>query len=432
MSNKSKRSTGCLWGILGMFLCVACVMSSAYFFIQTGAFSKVAASLDTPNLWPIFAVALLFLTLALVIVIAFQVLFLFSVKSNTQQTEKSFISDPSRQYQILDNNAVKFADIAGLEEAKNECQRLIRFLENPDQYKRLGAKIPNGFIFEGPPGMGKTLLAKALANEAKVKFFYLSASELIELYIGVGAARVRSLFVTAKANRPCIIFIDELDAVGQKRASTASFTSGAEEREQTLNQFLSLLDGMDSAEGIIMIAATNRYDVIDPALTRPGRFDNVVHIALSSLDEYIGLLNLATRSKTLSSTVNTADLASRILGFSGADVVFMCNRAALLAGDENAHEISGRHFESAIDYMDKQRTSESSIDKIVETSTNSIVFAKEKLELQIERYPSMSSMRCKLIWMSPYALKVETKNSDGNNEVIIIPRGAISSIRCIS
>lgn len=415
-----KRKLGCLVAI-GIPLAVL-----AYFFVRYGILGELLRVLNSPGVWPALAIVLL------CIVVVFQALLFFSLRAaNPRRSGEGFVSDRSRRYQIPGDNVVTFADVAGLEEAKEECQRLLRFLEAPEQFRKLGARMPKGFIFEGPPGMGKTLLARALANEANVPFFYLSASELIELFVGVGAARIRSLFETAEASTPCIVFVDELDAVGQKRAPVAGFTSGAEEREQTLNQLLSCLDGLDTSEGIVVVAATNRFEVIDPALTRPGRFDSIVHIELSSLEDRIALVSLATRSMALSSITNTADIASKMMVFSGAEIVATCNRAALLAADEEAQEISSRHFEAAIADMRRQRTIESSIDKIVQASATSVVFAKEKPEIEIETFPKVAT-RCRLVWMSPYAMKVEAKNPEGDTEVLIIPRSAVSLIRCLT
>jgi|GEM_PF-4865785 ATP-dependent metalloprotease FtsH len=421
MAKDNKRNLGCLF----IFFILLCILIS-YFLLQHETFANLLKVLGNLGFWLIFAIILLF------IIVIFQLL-LFSVlgnATNRQTDNKNIISSPLRQYQIPDINPITFEDVAGLEDAKKECRRLINFLQNQEKFKKLGAKLPKGLIFEGPPGMGKTLLAKALASEAKVKFFYLSASELVELFVGVGASRIRNLFEVAKANSPCIIFIDELDAVGQKRAPTASFTSGTDEREQTLNQFLSSLDGLDTTEGIIVVAATNRFDVIDPALIRPGRFDSVVHVNISSLDDCIALVNIATKSMALSSVVSTSNMASKMKNFSGAEITATCNRAALLAGDEGVQEIGNLHFEDAINYMKQQRIIENSLDKIIESSTTTTVFAKDKLEIEIEKFPA-GSLRCNLIWMSPYVIKVEIKNSNGISETLFIPRGSINSIKHI-
>lgn len=422
MEKRGKKRLGCLV-LLGTPFCGLLV----YLSVQHGLLGGVLGFLDSQRILPLVSIALL------CIVAVFQALLFFGLRAagNYRKSDQGFVSDRSRHHQVPGDAAVTFADVAGLEEAKEECQRLLRFMENPERYSRIGASMPRGLIFEGPPGMGKTLLARALANEAAVPFFYLSASELIELFVGVGAARIRSLFEKARANAPCIVFVDELDAVGQKRAPVAGFTSGAEEREQTLNQLLSCLDGLDSVGSVVVVAATNRFEVIDPALIRPGRFDSIVHVELLSLEDRVALVNLATKSMVLSSIVNTADLASRMMAFSGAEIAATCNRAALLAADEGVHEIGGRHFEAAIVYMHRQRTMESSIDNIVHASATSVVFAREKPNIEIEVFPR-GGRRCKLVWMSPYAMKIEGEDAEGHTEILIIPRSAISSIRPLS
>ncbi|MCE7699556.1 MAG: AAA family ATPase, partial [Methanobacterium paludis] len=211
--------------------------------------------------------------LSLLIIFTFQLLIYVrlnpsKVQEIKEKSNKKFSSAQLRTYNNLNNEKVVFNDVAGLQEAKNECKRILKYLTNPENFKKLGAKMPKGFIFEGPPGMGKTFLAKALANEASVPFYYISAAELIELFVGVGAGRIRSIFLEAKQNKPCIIFIDELDAVAQKRSPLPTFSSGADEREQTINQLLACLDGIDSSEGIIVIAATNTPWDLDEALKR--------------------------------------------------------------------------------------------------------------------------------------------------------------------
>lgn len=369
--------------------------------------------------------------LSLLIIFVFQFLIYAQLKPKTQEIDgksnQKFSSVSLRTFKNLNGERVTFDDVAGLEEAKGECKRILRYLDKPEQFKKLGAKMPKGFIFEGPPGMGKTFLAKALANEANVHFYYISAAELIELFVGVGAARIRSIFIKAKENKPCIIFIDELDAVAQKRSPIPTFSSGADEREQTINQLLACLDGINSSEGIIVIAATNRIEVIDPAITRPGRFDSIIHVELSSDEEISSLIDLTTKSMAISNVVNNSKLTQRMENFSGAEIVTTCNRAALLAGDEGCDEVGIRHLNSAIDFMINQQKVDSSIDKIFQMAMNNIFFAKDKHMIEISAFAN-GTIQGQLIWISPDSIKIKTDNN-GHIENIIIPRGSISSIK---
>ena len=242
---------------------------------------------------------------------------------------------------------VTFKDVAGCDEEKEELVEIIDFLRNPRKYVEVGARIPKGVLLAGPPGTGKTLLAKAVAGEANVPFFSISGSDFVEMFVGVGASRVRDMFKTAKENAPCIIFIDEIDAVGRQRG--AGMGGGHDEREQTLNQLLVEMDGFNGNIGIIVMAATNRPDVLDPALLRPGRFDRQITINLPDVVGREAILRVHARNKHFDSTVNFKDIAHRIPGFSGADIENLLNEAALLAARENKKVISVYDIDEAID-----------------------------------------------------------------------------------
>src|SRR5512139_3969484 len=242
---------------------------------------------------------------------------------------------------------VTFKDVAGVEEAKDELQEIIEFLREPQKFQKLGGRIPKGVLLMGPPGTGKTLLARAVAGEAGVPFFSISGSDFVEMFVGVGASRVRDLFEQGKKNAPCIIFIDEIDAVGRHRG--AGLGGGHDEREQTLNQLLVEMDGFESNEGVILIAATNRPDVLDPALLRPGRFDRRVVVSRPDVRGREGILQVHTRKIPLAEDVDIAVLARATPGFSGADLANLVNEAALMAARNNQKFVSMRDFESSKD-----------------------------------------------------------------------------------
>jgi len=242
---------------------------------------------------------------------------------------------------------VTFEDVAGAEEAKEELKELIEFLKNPQKFQRLGAKIPKGVLLVGPPGCGKTLLAKAVAGEAGVPFLNISGSDFVEMFVGVGASRVRDLFEQGRKNAPCIIFIDELDAVGRQRF--AGIGGGHDEKEQTLNQLLVELDGFTPRQGVIVMAATNRPDVLDAALLRPGRFDRRVTINVPDIKEREEILALHMRNKPIAKDVDIKVLARRTPGFVGADIENLINEASLLAARKNKNEIGTEELEAAID-----------------------------------------------------------------------------------
>ena len=241
---------------------------------------------------------------------------------------------------------VTFKEVAGLSEEKEELEEIVDFLKNPKRYTDLGARIPKGVILTGPPGTGKTLLAKAVAVEAGVPFFSISGSDFVEMFVGVGASRVRDLFEEAKKNAPCIVFIDEIDAVGRQRG--AGLGGGHDEREQTLNQLLVEMDGFAANEGVIVLAATNRPDVLDKALLRPGRFDRQIVVSLPDVKAREQILEVHSRKKKLADDVNLKIIARNTAGFSGADLENVLNEAALLAARRNLKEISEREIEDAM------------------------------------------------------------------------------------
>lgn len=246
-----------------------------------------------------------------------------------------------------DSRKVTFKDVAGLDEEKQEVEELIDFLQNPKRFQKLGARIPKGVLLVGPPGTGKTLLARAVAGEAKVPFYYISGSDFVELFVGVGASRVRDMFKQAKHNAPCLIFIDEIDAVGRQRG--AGLGGGHDEREQTLNQLLTEMDGFGANEGIIVIAATNRPDVLDPALLRPGRFDRQVTVNLPDVKGREEILTVHAKDKIFAKGVELKNIAKRTVGFSGAELENLLNEAALLAVRRNLNAITMDEIDEAQD-----------------------------------------------------------------------------------
>ena len=238
---------------------------------------------------------------------------------------------------------VTFDDVAGIDEAKGELQEIVEFLKDPQKFQRLGGKIPKGVLLVGPPGTGKTLLARAIAGEANVPFFTISGSDFVEMFVGVGASRVRDMFEQGKKNAPCIIFIDEIDAVGRHRG--AGLGGGNDEREQTLNQMLVEMDGFESNEGVILIAATNRPDVLDPALLRPGRFDRQVVVPNPDVNGREKILRVHMRKVPLASDVDPKVIARGTPGFSGADLANLVNEAALLAARMGKRVVAMAEFE---------------------------------------------------------------------------------------
>jgi cell division protease FtsH len=276
-------------------------------------------------------------------------IWIYFMRQMQQGGSKGAMSFGRSRAKLLNEDQTKatFADVAGCDEAKEEVSELVEFLRDPGRFQKLGGKIPRGVLMVGPPGTGKTLLARAIAGEAKVPFFSISGSDFVEMFVGVGASRVRDMFEQAKKHAPCIIFIDEIDAVGRHRG--AGLGGGHDEREQTLNQLLVEMDGFEGGEGVIVIAATNRPDVLDPALLRPGRFDRQVVVGLPDVKGRDQILRVHMRKVPLADDVEPMVVARGTPGFSGADLANLVNEAALFAARENAREVRMEHFDKARD-----------------------------------------------------------------------------------
>ena len=273
---------------------------------------------------------------------------LFMMRQAQGTNNQAMMFGKSRARMFTGNRpTVTFTDVAGVQEAKQELQEVVEFLKYPEKFAALGARIPRGVLLVGPPGTGKTLLGRAVAGEAGVPFFSISGSEFVEMFVGVGASRVRDLFDQAKKNAPCIVFVDEIDAVGRQRG--AGLGGSHDEREQTLNQILVEMDGFDSNTNVIVLAATNRPDVLDPALLRPGRFDRQVVLDRPDINGRKGILEVHVRGKPLDKNVSLDDLAKQTPGFSGADLMNLVNEAAILAARRNRKTIGMPEFEEAID-----------------------------------------------------------------------------------
>ncbi|PWB51509.1 MAG: cell division protein FtsH [Anaerolineales bacterium] len=347
----------------------------------------------TPSSSPLLALVLTY-GLPILLMVGFLVL-LGRQASRGQETIFSFGRSKARRF-VEDNNKVTFKDVAGADEAKRELKEVVDFLRSPQKYHKLGARIPRGVLLVGPPGTGKTLLGRAVAGEANVPFYNISASEFVEMFVGVGASRVRTLFEQAKTTAPAIVFIDELDAVGRRRG--AGIGTVNDEREQTLNQLLVEMDGFDANHEIIILAATNRPDVLDPALLRPGRFDRQVNVALPDRKGREGILQIHTRQINLASDIDLNTLARSTTGLSGADLANLCNEAALVAASKNHDSVDMQDFEEAID-------------RIILGEVRPLILEEE--DRRIVAYHE--SGHALVAWLTP--------NTDPVHKVTIIPHG---------
>ena len=286
-------------------------------------------------------------TIITVVIFVLAIFFFYKMLMSSAGSNSKALDFNKSRARRVDDSKVKFADVAGCDEEKNELIEVVDYLKDPKKYSKVGAKLPKGILLVGPPGTGKTLLAKAVAGEAGVPFFSISGSDFVEMFVGVGAGRVRDLFKTAKSNAPCLVFIDEIDAVGRQRG--AGLGGGNDEREQTLNQLLVELDGFEENSGIIVIAATNRDDVLDPALLRAGRFDRQVTVDLPDKNGREAIFRVHARNKKIGADVDFGQVAKRTVGFSGADIANILNEAAILTVRANRPEITMADIDEAID-----------------------------------------------------------------------------------
>ena len=324
-------------------------------------------------------------------------LWIFFMKQMASSNGKAMSFGKSRAKLLNSKDKITFKDVAGIEEAKQELEEVVDFLKEPNKFQRLGGRIPKGVLLVGPPGTGKTLLAKAIAGEANVPFFTISGSDFVEMFVGVGASRVRDMFDQAKKNAPCILFIDEIDAVGRQRG--AGLGGGNDEREQTLNQLLVEMDGFETNSGVILIAATNRPDVLDPALLRPGRFDRQVVVANPDIHGREEILAVHVRKVPLAPDVDIRVIARGTPGFSGADLANLVNEAALLAARRNKFKVTMREMEDAKDKV------------LMGTERKSMVM--DEKEKQMTAYHEAGHAICSL----------HLPESDPLHKVTIVPRG---------
>ena len=322
--------------------------SSVVEMLQNSGVDPVASNMNilvkgSSGLGSLFGILLNFLPL-----VFFGAVLLFMMRQAQGNSNQTFSFGRSRARMLVGNQPnVSFADVAGADEAKEELEEVVEFLKYPDRFLTLGARIPRGVLLVGSPGTGKTLLARAVSGEAGVPFFSISGSEFVEMFVGVGASRVRDLFDQAKRNAPCIVFIDEIDAVGRHRG--AGLGGGHDEREQTLNQILVEMDGFDTSSNVIVLASTNRPDILDPALLRPGRFDRRVTLDLPDVKGRAAILEVHSKGKPLAEDVNLQSISKLTTGFSGADLNNLVNEAAILAARRSKTEISASEFAESVD-----------------------------------------------------------------------------------
>ena len=332
----------------------------------------------------------------IILVAGVVVMLVVMMRGGSNANKQAFDFGKSRA-QVSKNQKTTFDDVAGADEEKEELKEIIDFLKNPKKYMDLGARIPKGVLLVGPPGTGKTLIARAVAGEAKVPFYFVSGSDFLEMFVGVGASRVRDMFKTAKAHAPCILFIDEIDAVGRQRGT--GLGGGHDEREQTLNQLLVEMDGFGHNSGVIVIAATNRVDILDPALMRPGRFDRQVYVGRPDIKGRVEILRVHSRNKKINPDITFQEIARRTPGFTGADLENLMNEAALLAARENKSQIELAHIDEAVDRV------------MMGPAKKSRVFTKKEKEIIAYHEAGHAVIGLKL------------ENANIVHKVTIIPRG---------
>ena len=339
---------------------------------------------------------LLNIVFPIILVAGVVVMLVVMMRGGTNANKQAFDFGKSRA-QVSKNQTTTFNDVAGADEEKEELKEIIDFLKNPKKYMDLGARIPKGVLLVGPPGTGKTLIARAVAGEAKVPFYFVSGSDFLEMFVGVGASRVRDMFKTAKAHAPCILFMDEIDAVGRQRGT--GLGGGHDEREQTLNQLLVEMDGFGHNSGVIVIAATNRVDILDPALMRPGRFDRQVYVGRPDIKGRVEILKVHSRNKKINPEITFQEIARRTPGFTGADLENLMNEAALLAARENKGQIELNHIDEAVDRV------------MMGPAKKSRVFSKKEKEIIAYHEAGHAVIGLKL------------ENANIVHKVTIIPRG---------
>ncbi len=332
----------------------------------------------------------------IILVAGIVIMLVVMMRGGTNANKQAFDFGKSRA-QVSKNQTTTFADVAGADEEKEELREIIDFLKNPKKYIELGARIPKGVLLVGPPGTGKTLIARAVAGEANVPFYFVSGSDFLEMFVGVGASRVRDMFKTAKTHSPCILFIDEIDAVGRQRGT--GLGGGHDEREQTLNQLLVEMDGFGANSGVIVMAATNRVDILDPALMRPGRFDRQIFVGRPDIKGRVEILKVHSRNKKINPEITFQEIARRTPGFTGADLENLMNEAAILAARENKKQIELSHIDEAVDRV------------MMGPAKKSRVFSKKEKELIAYHEAGHAIIGIKL------------ENANIVHKVTIIPRG---------
>jgi cell division protease FtsH len=332
----------------------------------------------------------------IILVAGVVIMLVVMMRGGTNANKQAFDFGKSRA-QVSKNQKTTFNDVAGADEEKEELREIIDFLKNPKKYMDLGARIPKGVLLVGPPGTGKTLIARAVAGEANVPFYFVSGSDFLEMFVGVGASRVRDMFKTAKTHSPCILFIDEIDAVGRQRGT--GLGGGHDEREQTLNQLLVEMDGFGHNSGVIVMAATNRVDILDPALMRPGRFDRQIFVGRPDIKGRVEILKVHSRNKKINPEITFQEIARRTPGFTGADLENLMNEAALLAARENKSQIELTHIDEAVDRV------------MMGPAKKSRVFSKKEKEIIAYHEAGHAVIGLKL------------ENANIVHKVTIIPRG---------